>query len=131
MKRVVQILVGLFFLFAGVMHFVVDDAFARIVPPVLPYPYEIVWITGVMELVFAALLIAGRYLVWTGRILSVFLLCVLPANIYMAIAQIPLGDETPDPVLLWVRVAMQFPFIALILWATGGWASASPRDQSA
>jgi len=119
MKRGTQIFLGVFFLVAGVLHFVMDDAFAQIVPPGLPFPVGIVWLTGVMELVFAAGLLLRRHLVLTGILLSLYLLAVLPANIYMAIEDVPLGDgQQLGPLILWIRVALQFPLIAFILWCT-------------
>lgn len=118
-KRGIQILLAAFFFVAGLIHFRLDDAFARIVPPMLPFPVAIVWITGVMELVFAAALIAKWRLPLTGLLLSAYLLAVLPANIYMAIAGIPLGETALSPAALWFRVALQFPLIALVLWCTG------------
>jgi uncharacterized membrane protein len=118
-KRGVQILLAVFFLIAGILHFRLDDAFARIVPPTLPFPVAIVWITGAMELAFAAALIAKWRLPLTGLLLSAYLLAVLPANIYMALAQIPLGDTALSPAALWIRVALQFPLIALVVWCTG------------
>ncbi len=118
-RRIVQLGLAIFFLIAGVLHFQLDDAFARIVPPVLPYPVAIVWITGAMELAFAAALIAKWRLPLTGLALSAYLIAVLPANIYMAIAGIPLGDTVLSPAALWLRVALQFPLIALVLWCTG------------
>jgi uncharacterized membrane protein len=54
----------------------------------------------------------------TGWALSAFLLCVLPANIHMALVGMPLG-EMSSPVALWGRVFLQFPLIALVLWACG------------
>ena len=72
-----------------------------------------------MELVFAAGLLLRRHLVATGILLSLYLLAVLPANIYMAMEDIPLGDgEQLGPVVLWIRVALQLPLIALTLWCT-------------
>jgi uncharacterized membrane protein len=118
-KRGVRIVLAVFFLIAGVLHFVEDDAFARIVPPMLPFPVAIVWITGLMELVFAAALILKWRLPLTGLLLSAYLLAVLPANIYMALAGIPLGETAMSPAALWFRVALQFPLIALVLWCTG------------
>ncbi len=118
-KRSVQILLAVFFLAAGLLHFRLDDAFARIVPPLLPFPVWIVWITGLMELAFAAALIARWRLPLTGLLLSAYLLAVLPANIYMAMARIPLGDTAMSPAALWIRVALQFPLIALVLWSAG------------
>lgn len=118
-RRGVQFLLAVFFFVAGILHFLLDGMFARIVPPMLPFPVTIVWITGVMELAFAAALFAKLRLPLTGLLLSAYLLAVLPANIYMALAQLPLGDTALSPVALWVRVALQFPLIALVLWCTG------------
>ncbi|MDB2438493.1 DoxX family protein [Hellea sp.] len=112
-------LFALFFFVAGIMHFVQDDSFAAIVPPVLPFPKLIVWVTGVMELVFAVGLVLPKYRKAAGFWLAPYLLAVLPANIYMAMHNIPLGDMAASPTALWVRVALQFPLIALILWASG------------
>ncbi len=118
-RRTVQFGLAIFFLIAGVLHFQLGDAFARIVPPMLPFPVAIVWITGLMELGFAAALAARWRLPMTGLLLSGYLLAVLPANIYMAIEAIPLGDTVLSPAALWFRVALQFPLIALVRWCTG------------
>lgn len=117
-KTVFCVLLALFFFSAGIMHFVHDDSFAAIVPPLLPFKYLIVWVTGLMEISFAAGLLIPKYRKRTGIALSVFLLCVLPANIYMAIAGIGFGDIAATKPELWGRVAMQFPLIALVLWAS-------------
>ena len=107
-----------FFVFAGIMHFVADDKFAAIVPPFLPFPYFIVWVTGGMEIAMGILLLCPHLRPQVGVMLGLFLLAVLPANIYMAIAGIPFGDTAASPTVLWLRVALQFPLIALIYWAT-------------
>jgi len=109
---------ALFFIIAGISHFTQDDSFAAIVPPMLPFPYVIVWITGVMEIIMGIGLLIPKYRRLSGLLLAPFLLAVLPANIYMAIAQIPMGDTVMSPTVLWIRVALQFPLIALILWAS-------------
>lgn len=109
---------ALFFVVAGISHFLADDTFAAIVPPFLPFPYFIVWVTGGMEIAFGVLLLCPHYRSAVGILLGLFLLAVLPANIYMAIAGIPFGDTVASPAALWIRVALQFPLIALIYWAT-------------
>jgi len=108
----------LFFVYAGIMHFVEDDKFAAIVPPLLPFPYFIVWFTGGMEIAMGVLLLCPHLRPNVGIILGLFLLAVLPANIYMAVASIPFGDTAASPAALWIRVALQFPLIAIIYWAT-------------
>ena len=109
---------ALFFVVAGVSHFTSDDKFAAIVPPFLPFPYFIVWVTGLMEIAMGVMLLCPHYRPRVGVILGLFLLAVLPANIYMAIANIPFGDTAASPTALWIRVALQFPLIAIIYWAT-------------
>ncbi len=120
-KWVLCILLAAFFLLAGLSHFTAVDEFAKIVPPFLPFPKLIVQVTGVMELVFAAGLLWPKFRRRTGILLSLFLLAVLPANIYMAIADIPFNGRDMTDFQLWFRVFLQFPLIALILWATNFW----------
>lgn len=111
-------ILALFFAFAGVAHFALVDSFAAIVPPALPFKPIIVQLTGVMELAFAVGLLVPRWRRMTGWALSAYLLAVLPANIYMALEGMPLGP-LDMPAALWGRVALQFPLIALVLWACG------------
>ena len=118
-KTIFCYLLALFFFVAGITHFTQDEAYAGIVPPLLPFPFLIVWVTGIMELFFAVGLAIKKFRKISGFWLAPFLLAVLPANIYMAIYNIPLGDMESSSTALWVRVALQFPLIALILWASG------------
>jgi hypothetical protein len=50
------------------------------------------------------------------RALILFFVAVLPANIHAARAGITLRGRPPTP--LWLRVPMQFLFIALAWWST-------------
>jgi len=115
-------LLAAFFLLAGIfLHFFEAESAAKIVPPFLPFPLLIVQITGVMEILFALGLVWPKWKYYTGIVLSLYLLAVLPANIYMAIAGMPLGGHDLSAFQLWFRVFLQFPLIALVLWATGFW----------
>ncbi len=120
------ILFALFFFLAGISHFTQLEEFAKIVPPLLPFPKLIVQVTGVMEIVFAAGLLWPKTKYYTGILLALFLLAVLPANIYMALADIPFNGTDLTTFQLWLRVFLQFPLIALILWATGFWERPRP-----
>ena len=116
-RTAICVLLAFFFGFAGWAHFAQTDAFAAIVPPPLPFKREIVWLTGAMEWAFAIGLLIPRWRRMTGWLLSAYLLAVLPANIYMALEGMPLGP-LDSPAALWGRVVLQFPLIALVLWAT-------------
>lgn len=119
-RTVTCLSLALFFLLAGIAHFTATEAFAAIVPPPLPFKPAIVRLTGAMEILFALGLAWPRRRRITGWLLAAYLLAVLPANIYMALAGMPLG-ALEGPLALWGRVLLQFPLIVLILWACGSW----------
>ena len=50
-KQISCYLISLLFIVGGMMHFTHDSDLAAITP--LPFAYEIVWVTGVMEFIFA------------------------------------------------------------------------------
>ena len=125
MKHVSVFLISVIFCVSGVLHFTHDTELVKITP--LPYALEIVWITGLIELAFAACLLVPRVRRATGMLLGIFCLAVLPANINMALNDIPMFGSHVHPVGAWFRVAMQFPLILWILWATGCWQRADAR----
>ena len=104
------------FAVAGVLHFALTDAFAAIVPAVVPAPRAVVLATGVLELAFAAAILVPSMRRGAGVLLALYCLAVLPANVTMALDP-ALGLGLP-PAVLWARVALQLPLIALIVWAT-------------
>lgn len=123
-KRASVLLISLIFLVAGILHFTHDAELARMTP--LPYALEIVWFTGIMEFAFAFFLLVPRYRRSTGILLALFCLAVLPANINMAMNDIPMFGTQLEPFEAWLRVFMQFPLIIWILWSTGFWRDYQP-----
>ncbi|MBX9694885.1 MAG: DoxX family protein [Cyanobacteria bacterium] len=104
-------LLSVLFVFAGVMHFVRPEFFVRIVPPVLPCPLELVWISGFFEVLLGAMVHFKRTRKLSRGGLTLLLLAVFPANIYMAINS-HLFRFLPSAVL-WGRLPLQ---IALMGW---------------
>src|SRR6202158_4380838 len=112
-KRVLLWLLGIFFVVAGVMHFVNTDFYLRIMPDYLPLHRELVYLSGVAETVLGVLVLvpATRRLAAWGLI--ALLIAVFPANLHMAIHQIPMQPgEPPNPLLLYLRLPFQGVFIA-------------------
>ena len=56
-KLVVRVLFAAFFVIAGVTHFTNRDFFTAIVPPYLPWPVMLVYVSGVAEIVLGLMLL--------------------------------------------------------------------------
>src|SRR6187402_108288 len=83
-KLIVRVLFAAFFVIAGVTHFTNREFFLSIVPPYLPWPEMLVYVSGVAEIVLGVLLLVPsmmRIAAW-GQI--ALLIAVFPANIHMA-----------------------------------------------
>jgi uncharacterized membrane protein len=72
------------YLFTGTMHFVKPGGFVRIMPPYLPWHYQLVYLSGAAEILLAILLLPESTRSIAAWGLIVLLVAVFPANIYMA-----------------------------------------------
>jgi len=115
---------ALFFLGAGIMHFVKPGAYEATVPDPLPGHREIVYISGVAEIAGGLALLDRRSAPWAGWWLIAVLVAVFPANVNMAV-NAERFRAVPEA-LLWVRLPLQALLIAWV-WR----ASARPRSRSA
>jgi uncharacterized membrane protein len=101
---------GLFVLFAGIMHFASPGFFNEIVPPWLP-PSESFWTyaSGLAEIVIGVMLLRPQTR-RRGALAAVWLyVLVYPANIYMTWDW--RDRAVTDQVISWVRLPFQFLFI--------------------
>ena len=120
-RRAVRVVVSLFFMWVGVMHFVDPEPFVLIVPPWLPAPRTLVYVSGFFEVLGGAGLLmptVRRAAAWG---LLALLVAVFPANIYMLTHEVYLPDMPQEPWLLWVRLPFQLVFAAGVAYAGGLW----------
>jgi uncharacterized membrane protein len=105
-----RLLLGAFFLVAGSLHFLRPKPYVSIVPDALPRKREIVYVSGVAELVGGAGVLAGRRA--AGWWLIATLIAVFPANVNMAV-NAERFRSVPEP-LLWARLPAQGLLIAWV-----------------
>jgi len=82
-------LMALFYFAAGVVHLAATDAFLPIIPDWVPFPREVVLVTGVCEIAGALALLSTGLRKLAGIMLALYALCVFPANIKHAFEAIP------------------------------------------
>ncbi len=78
----------------GGLHFKDPEIFASIVPDYLPWPVALVYISGVFEILGGIGLMVPRVSRWAAWGLIALYIAVFPANLHMAIHNIPIRGET-------------------------------------
>ena len=99
---------------AGITHFANVEPFVQHLPDWVPTRETVVYLTGVVEVALGlALLLPTGHRTTTGRLVATYLVAVLPANVYVAVADIDVTG-LPGGVHAWIRLPLQLLFIA---WA--------------
>lgn len=99
---------------AGILHFVIPDAYARIVPRGLGDARALVFASGAAEVMVGALLAVPRTRRLGAWCTAALLVAVFPANVQMALDAGRSAGMTS--LLAWLRLPLQVP---LVLWALG------------
>ena len=101
---------GIFYIFAGSMHFIKPGIYLKMMPKILPYHLPLVYISGVAEILcgLGFLFQETRTVAAWGTIL--LLIAVFPANINMAMNPELFGVS---PWVLYLRLPLQLILIYL------------------
>ncbi|MDO4229155.1 MAG: DoxX family protein [Capnocytophaga sp.] len=105
------------FLFTAMGHFLFTEGMAMMIPDFIPYRTEIVYLTGVLEILFAIGILLPKTRKFTAWSIIVFLILVLPANIYAAMHNVDYQTATHNGnglEYLWFRIPFQ---LLLIFWS--------------
>ncbi|MBC7538472.1 MAG: DUF2071 domain-containing protein [Bacteriovorax sp.] len=108
-----KILLSFILLFAGIIHLVNPLVFFPIIPSFFSMKLEIIYITGILEIILAIGLLIPRLQHVSAFIITIYFIILIPVHIYISYYGIEiLGIENHG--LLWVRTLFQY---VLILWA--------------
>jgi uncharacterized membrane protein len=114
-KRIALLLLSVFFVVAGVNHFVNPDFYVGIMPPYLPAHLELVYLSGVFEVLGGLAVLLPGIRATAGWGLVLLLLAIFPANVHMALH--PELFPAMSAAALYARLPLQFVFIAWAYWA--------------
>ncbi|MBA3540989.1 MAG: DoxX family membrane protein [Deltaproteobacteria bacterium] len=117
-KLVLRWLLTIVMVAAGVNHFIGTATYVAMMPAELPAPLALVYLSGVAEILggLGLILPATRRLAAWGLI--ALFVAVFPANLNMALNDLPLGASTIPRWALWARLPLQLVFIAWAYWYT-------------
>jgi len=92
--------------------------YVGIMPPYLPFPRELVLISGVAEILGGLGVLVPRVRRAAGWGLALLLVAVFPANIQMAQDSLQRAGWSPVTLLFFLRLPLQFLLVAWVEWAT-------------
>ena len=118
LKLIMKWLMGLFFVVAGVNHFLRPDFYMKIMPPYLPWHLPLVYLSGLFEVALGILVLIPKYTAPAAWGLIALLIAVFPANLHMALN----AELYPSlsPIALWLRLPLQGVLIAWAYWYARG-----------
>lgn len=103
---------SIFYIITGTLHFVATDFYLRLMPPYIPYHKEMVYISGLAEIILGFGLVANKTRRLSAWGIIALLIAVFPANIHAYVNNVDVFG-LPRWVLL-----LRLPFQGvLIYWA--------------
>lgn len=108
---------GPLFVVAGLLHFLKPRFYESIMPPYVPAQRELVYASGIAEILGGLALLHPRTRRLGGWWLIATLIAVFPANIHMALNPEDFPDVAGGHAALIARLPVQFVFMA---WVAAG-----------
>lgn len=116
LNLILKYLLCMFFVLAGLYHFINPNFYLKIMPPYLPWHLFLVYLSGFFEIALGSLLLLPALTRIAAWGLIALLIAVFPANLHMA-TNPELYPEI-NSIALWLRLPLQAVFIAWAYWYT-------------
>lgn len=110
-----KIALALMLVFTSLGHLLYTDGMTLMLPEFIPFKKEMIYATGLVEVMAAIGLFVPQVSRITGLLLIVFFLLILPTNIRANLKHINYETATfngPGPSYLWFRIPFQLLLIA-------------------
>tara|TARA_R110000796_G_scaffold77584_2_gene173148 strand:- start:3140 stop:3541 length:402 start_codon:yes stop_codon:yes gene_type:complete len=109
-----RIAMSIMLLFTAIGHFAFTKGMSMMIPEFVPFKESVVYLSGIFEILLALGLLIPKFQTVSGWALVIFLLLMLPANIYASMNKVNYQKGTFDGnglTYLWFRIPLQFLFI--------------------
>lgn len=102
----------LFFVLAGINHFLNPTFYDSLVPTFIPMPRLVHQFTGVLEII-VPLLFLTKYRTEAALFMIIFLILIYGANLYVWIESLPYGNRTFTNLQHFYRLLIQVAYIGI------------------
>ena len=110
---------GLFFLGAGLLHFLTPARYVEMMPPALPAPLLLVWLSGAAEMACGAALLPRRTRRLAAWAAIALLFAVLPANLHVALSGGSIEGLPAARAYYLLRIPFQLVYVGWVAYAGG------------
>jgi uncharacterized membrane protein len=101
-------------IFTAIGHFTFTKGMSMMIPQFIPFKISLVHLTGIFEIILAFGILVPKFQKTSGWALVIFLILMLPANIYAALNNVDYLKGTFEGngiMYLWFRIPLQLFFI--------------------
>lgn len=127
-KTILLWVMGIGYVVADLNHFVTPSLYLQMMPAYLPWHHELVAISGVCEVLGGVGVLVPRTRHHAAWGLIALLVAIFPANLHLALNEVPLGGSVRPRWAMWLRLPFQLVFIAWAYWYTRP-LSGSPKPR--
>lgn len=110
MKEIALYIMSLFYMVAGVMHFLRPRVYMKIMPSYLPFHLPLVYISGIFEILCGLLLLHPLTRTYGAWLTILLLIAIFPANIQMLVS----FYQKQNP-YLWLAI-VRLPLQLMLIW---------------
>ena len=109
---ILKIVLGIFLIFGGIQHFIKPDFYIPFVPEFLPFTMLVIYISGLVEILFGVLVLIKKYAKIGAWGILILMLLFLPIHVWDIFSDTPaIGSQKAA----FIRLPIQFLLI-VIAW---------------
>ena len=116
LKKITIYIMSVLYVSVGTKHFTDPEFFLAIVPPFLLFKIEIVYLSGILEILMGLCLMFKKTRKIGALGILVLQILVFPANVYLYISELPQEILNISKDQAMIRMPFQIPLIILSLW---------------
>jgi len=116
-RDTMRVAAGAAFILASIPHFTSPERYLPMMPPFVPAPAAMIFVSGVAELIGGLGMLIPRTARYASWWLALLLVVIFPANVYVAISGVNAAGLPSSPWYTWSRLPFQILFIWWVLYA--------------